>query len=179
MQKIPMIIKKEENEEVKKDNLNIYKYLMEGYKECMPRLSNSLLDTKYFDNNHFMNQDFEKNPKYFVAFDDSTVSENSIVTISALFVFPKYRRNGFAKDLIDILKSLSKNHIILQVAIYEDKYLELKSFYEKLDFKSTGKPCIADSLNIRYIDMFWCDVPMQFQHTNFGTAIKRLVNQYQ
>jgi len=176
MQEIPMIIKKEENVEVKKDTPTIYKYLMDGYKACMPKLSDSLLDRKYFDNNHFMNQDFEKNPKYFIAFDDSAINENSIVTISALFVFPEYRGNGFAKDLIDILKSLSKNHIILQVAIYEDKYLELKSFYEKLDFKSTEKPCLPDSLNIRYIDMFWCNVPMQLQHTNLGTAIKRTFN---
>lgn len=175
MEKIPMIIKREENQEVKENHPNIYKYLMEGYKECMPKLSDSLLDTKYFSNNHFMNQDFEKSPKYFVAFDDSTVSENSIVVISALFVFPEHRGNGFAKDLINFLKSISKNHIILQVAIYENKYLELKSFYKNLDFKSTEKPSVEDSLNIRYIDMFWCDVPMELEHTNLGTAIKRLI----
>lgn len=172
---VPMIIKKEENKEIKVDNPNIYKYLIQGYKECMPDLSDKLIENKYFENNHFMNQDFETNPKYFVAFDDSTVSENSIVTISVLYVFPEYRGNGFAKDLIDNLKYLSKNNIILQVAIYENKFKELKSFYEKLDFKTTGIPTIPDSLNIRYFDMFWCNIPLELKYSPIGTMIKRLV----
>lgn len=169
------IIKRDKNNKIKVENSNIYRYLIQGYKECMPNLSDSLIDNKYFENNHFMNHDFEINPKYFVAFNDATVRGDGIVTISALYVFPEYRRKGFAKDLINILKDLSNNGIIFQVAIYENKFNQLKSFYEKLDFKTTGIPTIPDSLNIRYFDMFWCNIPLELKYSPIGTMIKRLV----
>lgn len=85
-------IKRYKNKEIKYNNLKIYKYLIQGYKEYMPNLYDKLIDNKYFENNHIINQDFETNPKYFVAFDDSMVRKNGIVTIGALYVFPEYRK---------------------------------------------------------------------------------------
>lgn len=166
-----MIIKKEENREVKIEQKNIYKNIIKGYRECMPEVSEELLDFRFFMNNHFLNTDFEKEPKYFVAFDDSSIKQNGIVAISALYVFPKYRGNGYAKILIEQLKYLAQNNIYLQIAVNEKKYPELKNFYKNLDFKTTGIASKPDDINIKYIDLFWCILPMKLTHTPNGTMI--------
>lgn len=76
--------------------------------------------------------------------------------------------------MINNLKCLSSNGIIFQVAIYENKFNQLKSFYEKLDFITIGIPTIPDSLNIKYFDMFLCNIPIELKYSTMGTMIKRL-----
>ncbi len=166
-----MIIKKEENQEVKNKHKSIYENIIVGYKECMPGVNENLLDSRFYMNNHFLNKDFEKEPKYFIAFDDSTIKENGIVAISALYVFPKYRGKGYVKELIEQLKYLAQNNIYLQIAVNENKYPELKDFYAKSDFKTTGIAGRPDNINIKYIDLFWCILPMKLTHTPHGTMI--------
>ena len=165
-------IKKEENYKVKKEQKNIYKNIIIGYKECMPEVFEQLLDLRFFMNNHFLNIDFEKEPKYFIAYDDSTVKQNGIVAISALYVFPKYRNKGYAKKLIEQLKFLAQNNIYLQIAVNEKKYPELINFYKKLDFKTTGIAGIPDDINIKYIDLFWNKSPIKLTYTPSGTMLE-------
>ena len=167
-----MIIKKEENYEVKMKQRNIYENIIIGYKECMPEVNEQLLEFRFFMNNHFLNVDFEKEPKYFIAFDDSTVKLNGIVAISALYVFPKYRNKGYAKMLIEKLKYLAKNNVYLQIAVNEKKYPNLKDFYKNLDFKTTGIAGMADDINIKYIDLFWNKSPIKLTYTPTGTMLE-------
>ncbi|ADU67062.1 hypothetical protein Selin_2346 [Desulfurispirillum indicum S5] len=168
-----MMVKKHENQEWKDEEPEIFKTLLEGYRECMPSINDMLLETRYFMNNHILNNDFKIVPKYFLAFDDSTAQTNDIVSISALYVFPKFRNNGFAKTLLDQIKFLAQQNIILQSAVNENKFDELKDFYLKMGFQTTGVVNPPDSLGIKYIDLFWCISPIKLTFTPNGTAIER------
>ncbi len=169
-----MLVKKEENLEWKEEDQNTFKNIMIGYKECMPFVDEILLEARFFMNTHMLNSDFKKDPKYFIAFDDKNLKSQNIVAISALYVFSAYRKQGFAKLLLEQIKFLAQKDIVLQIAVNEKKFNDLKKFYLQMGFQTTGKINQPDALGIKYIDLFWCNSPIKLTTMNSGTKIEKL-----
>jgi len=167
-----LIVKNNENHTWKNEDAQSFNSLMIGYQECMPDVDKNFLEQRFYMNTHFLNSDFKNTPKYFIAFDDSTVKENGIVAISALYVFPEYRNSKHGKMLIEQLKHLAQNNIILQVAIHVEKEKDLRSFYKKMGFSTTGVANKPDTLGISYIDYFWKITPIKLSFTKNGTKIE-------
>lgn len=170
-----LIVKKDENIEWKEEDIDAFNNIMIGYRECMPNVDDILLNFRFHENSHFLNIEFSHEPKYFIAFDDSK-SQQGIVVISALYVFPKYRNRNFGKMLIGNLQSLAKNNIVLQVAVNKDKHQSLVEFYKKMGFMSTGKVNAPDALGISYIDFFWANRPIKLTAMSNSTKIEFLNN---
>lgn len=135
---------------------NVYKI----YKKVIPIISNiEMFHYHFFENSHFLNDDFKNNPIYCIA-----LKEGSIPAISVLYIDERYRRQGLASNLIKklFLDSIPPNQVI-QVAIDQSKYNELKKFYSKLGFKGTGI-FIKDGLSINYTDMFYSKTEFTIQY---------------
>lgn len=171
-----LIVQSHENHDWKNEDTSSFTNLMIGYKECMPYVHENLLEQRFYMNTHFFNNDFKNNPKFFVAFDDSTIEKNGIVAISALYVFPKYRNKNYGKVLIEQLKYLAQKNIVLQVAVNIKKEENLREFYKKMGFKTTGIANKPDILGISYIDYFWRISPIKLSVTDGGTKIEPILN---
>ena len=171
-----LIVQSHENHDWKNKDPKSFTSLMIGYSECMPDVHENLLEQRFYMNTHFSNNDFKDNPKFFVAFDDSKIEKTGIVAISALYVFPKYRNKNYGKVLIEQLKYLAQENIILQVAVNIKKEEYLRGFYKKMGFETTGVAGKADILGISYIDYFWKISPIKLSVTDAGTKIEPILD---
>ena len=165
---------KEEISKIKDKDFNVYDNYIKAYRECMPNLNDVQINEKISCNYHLLNKDFENEPKFFLSFSLDSILENGILVISAIYVYEKYRNYGYAKELIENIKTFAKNGYLIQAAVYENKFLELKEFYLKLGFKTTCSLSEPDNVGVRYVDFFWCNDEIELKFVGTETIVKKI-----
>lgn len=167
---ICLIVKSNESEEWFKDKPECHKSLLLGYKETIPLMGDSVIyDIRTRSNDHIVNEDFEITPKFFMSLQPKE-SEN-ICVLSCIYVFPGFRNKGFSSQLIDTAKNAVGEYAVLQAAVECKKYDELRYFYEKFGFKTTGIKH-KDDIGVEYIDFFWSKREMILSDNSKGTGIE-------
>jgi GNAT superfamily N-acetyltransferase len=123
------------------------------YKETISDMTNDVLnDPRSRHNHHFVNPDFNQNPKYMMGFFPDM--ENNQFILSSLYVFPEERGKGFGKKLVNAAQSFVTDKGYIQVAVEESEINNLDTFYKKLGFITTGDK-IPNDIGKIYQDYFW------------------------
>lgn len=168
------MLEKQDISKIKNIGPTVYDNLIKAYRECMPNLNAEQINEKISNNNHLLNDDFVNEPKFLLSFSLDTILENGILVISAIYVYDNYRNNGYAKELIESIKTFAKNGYLIQVAVYESKFLELKDFYLNLGFKTTNSFSEPDNVGVRYVDFFWCIDEIELKFIGTETIIRKI-----
>lgn len=127
--------------------------LLEGYKAAISDMGGDLLkDPRSSKNVHVMNPDFATEQRYFMGFQPFTKPHQFI--LSCLYVYPKFRGNGFSTHLISTAKQMVQDKGFIQVAVEKEKVIHLDSFYKNQGFISTDDT-ISNGFGMAYRDYFW------------------------
>ncbi|OOE81416.1 hypothetical protein BZG72_11155 [Salinivibrio sp. PR6] len=167
-----MILQREETEEWFEDFPHCHDFFLQGYVEAISDMTESVLtDPRSSRNMHVVNNNFEKEPIYFMGFEARP--EERLFILSCIYVFPQHRRSGFGTHLINSAKAMVADQGAIQVAVEEEKLSELDAYYKRHDFKTTG---IAkkNAGGRAYVDYFWSGKPIQLIDCPGGTLVKPL-----
>ena len=146
--------------------------VLQCYKETISDMSDNLLtDPRSCNNHHIINPDFSQNPKYMMGFYPD--KQNNQFILSALYVFPEYRGNGFGKKLVKTAQSLVQDRGFIQVAVEESEIDNLDSFYTNLGFLTTGDK-IPNAIGKVYQDYFWSGKKITLKKVGNQIAVQPL-----
>lgn len=148
-----MIIQRHELKSWLKENPTCKEYLSQGYKETIRDIKKNVFsDYRATLNDHILNSDFRINPKYFYSL-RLDPNQSNLLVITCLYVFPKYRKNGFGSYMINRIKDMVRENVV-QIAVEADKCDFLSPFYLRHGFKTTGV-INTNELGQSYMDFFW------------------------
>lgn len=149
------IIQRHELKSWLKENPTCKDYLSHGYKETISDIKKNVFsDFRATLNDHIVNHNFRIDPRYFYSFRIDP-NQPHLMIVSCLYVFPKYRNNGFGAYMINRIKEMVRENVV-QIAVEAKKSEDLSPFYLRHGFKTTGV-VNTNPLGQSYIDYFWSD----------------------
>jgi GNAT superfamily N-acetyltransferase len=149
-------LSREEARKLSVHNHEIKKIFEDGYTSTMdisnPRVMN---DKKVKPNAYLVNDDFEENPKCFTAFFYDRIYK----VLRCIYVTPEYRKQGLAKEMINVFKNgmVNDKADFLQIGVEntgDEIFERLDSLYKNLGFKHNPMP-VPHPDNKSYFDYFW------------------------
>lgn len=131
------------------------KALLYGYQNVLPNMGDILLDDmRVIQNNHLINEGFEKNPIYFIGL--QVPPESSRMEITSIFVFPHFRRQRKGFNLIKSIQLQIGRQAYIQLAVEAIKVAELDPFYKGLGF-TLIEGDFLDSSGVKFINYVWSE----------------------
>ena len=163
-----IVIQPYEMKEFLKQNSHCHNSLLQGYKEAISDMTDSILsDPRSSKNTHMMNENFVHTPKYFIGF---VIQPDRMFVLSCLYVFPEFRGKGLGEEVLNAIQAMVGVQGAIQVAVEEEKLPLLDRFYKKHSFQSTG----ALRTNVYgkgYVDYFWSGQPIKLIDYPEGTRV--------
>lgn len=148
-----MCIQKDEFLKWVEEEPMVIAHLLEGYGATISDLSSEIrVDPRVRANDHIVNHDFLTCPRFIMGF--QRLYEKKQFVLSCLYVFPAFRRQGYATKLINIAKHIVQTGGYIHVAVEKEKLSYLHDFYIRQGFISTNKT-IANPIGVEYQDYFW------------------------
>lgn len=135
-------------------NPHVMSFFALGYSETL-RLTNDKVmnDVLVKPNDYFVNDDFESDPRWFVAHFKDQIYR----VLRVIYVRPDCRGEGIGTKIVRSLQSYAFTEPFLQVGVQEtadDRFARLDAFYKRLEFKRTTYS-VDHGGGRRFHDYFW------------------------
>lgn len=167
-----LFIPQEEFSEWLSDEPHLIALLLRGYSDAISDMGGNLLtDPRSSKNAHVLNSDFAKQQRYFMGFQH--IPERFQFVLSCLYVFPAFRGAGLGKHLVSTAKQMVQDKGFIQVAVEEQKILQLDRFYKDQGFLSTDD-IIRNGFGIAYRDYFWSGKKISLSRVGNTIAVQPL-----
>jgi GNAT superfamily N-acetyltransferase len=115
-----MLVQKDEFLEWLEEEPVVIQYLLDGYAAVISDIrTNICTDPRALANDHIVNSDFSICPRFIMGFQPLRAKKQFI--LSCLYVFPKFRRLGYATKLFGFAKKVVQSGGYIHVAVEKEK----------------------------------------------------------
>lgn len=141
----------EKNKLMVPSNINLNKHILDAYQSAIGPIISSLSHSLVTANSHYcVNEDYKIELKFLAGW---YIEKSHKLVLSILYVDSKYRGQGHAKNILNILQNSWTNGFI-QLSVKCESPQYVKDLYLKMHFKSDAEFGIKRP-NPQYIDFFW------------------------
>ena len=142
--------------------------LLFGYKDILSNMANNLVDdARVLENDHLLNVNFSQEPKFFMGY--RVEAENNCLVMASLFVFPKHRKMGHAKNLIKDIQAGLGRATWIRLEVEESKVSGLDSFYSNLNFTKV-EGVYKDPFGKSFANYVWAGRPYKTRRNSDGSV---------